>query len=1187
MRIRRLDLLKFGPFTDHTLSFSEGDYGLHLVCGPNEAGKTSTLRALHQLLFGIPGETKCQDHFLHQHDKLRIGAELEDVAGNVLHVIRRKGGKATALRGADDRSKVAPEKLDQLLGKIDAARFSSQFGIDYEQLRAGGTGILEGGGDVGTSLFAAGAGQANFAAILKSLSDDCDKLFKKSGRNQDINSGVKQLDDARKAVRQAQLSETKWNESNKTLDGTKTRREKLQAKLLSVQAESGRLESFLKALPLIGELRNLQNELKPVADVRQLPDDFAEARRNAGTEADSAKRNAGRAQERIETFTCEITELHIVEGLLTNAAAIEERGTDLGRYRKLLTELPGMKARQEQCLENIRRHKSEIGLAEDSGSATDHSITIEVRQQIRDLSSQESGISQSVQSTTKQLRQVQKELEETTSKLDDTTTASDTGELKSAIERIQKQGDLEQQEKRAGEEIERGQQQLQIDLKKKLRWSGSIEEIEQIPVPSAATARTFEQEFADAAAKLEKLHNELNDSEKELTATESALQRISLGHNVPTEEDLHAARKLRDNAWGLAKQAIDSDVDKTAVSKFLTTHSSTESLADFFQQSVSQADEIADRLRREAEKVAEKSQLIAQQSALLQSIERCRDRIEAAVEQEQRLAERWQEAWKATAIAPRQPREMMEWLSDHEQLLKDATTLREDQLQQESLAKKIETCRLQLANLLQPVTEQNHGEKNLEVLLDLSSQVIADAANQVQTRSKLEENVTRLRKEMAIAQEDATEATDSQTKWQQSWSAATASLRSGEDVTPSQADKLLDAFDELSGLHRELEQLNADIVNSEAAISEFEQAAQQLQANTEITSNDNDASAIIAQLNAALSKARTNQSLRNDKQKQLEDAQQELRDAQMQQEQAEAILLGLCQEAGCKSVEDLPALEESSRRRQQLEDQLATLRSRLQELAGANSVDEFVRLVSADDAATIEPRLEQLKQEVAELETSRDSLSESIGSLTQELDSMDGSGDAAQAQDEVEQIRARLHSDAEEYVRLKLALTVLKNAVDRYRKQNQGPVLQKASELFRRLTLGAFTELVQEFDDAGKPVICGCRASDQSLVGVRGMSEGTCDQLYLALRLATLEVWLDQHKDNPIPFIVDDILIQFDDERAAAALEIFAELSQRTQVIMFTHHQHLVDVAQKTLADQEVLSVQTLERSVMTRAVGI
>ena len=66
---------------------------------------------------------------------------------------------------------------------------------------------------------------------------------------------------------------------------------------------------------------------------------------------------------------------------------------------------------------------------------------------------------------------------------------------------------------------------------------------------------------------------------------------------------------------------------------------------------------------------------------------------------------------------------------------------------------------------------------------------------------------------------------------------------------------------------------------------------------------------------------------------------------------------------------------------------------------------------------------------------------------------------------------------------------------------------------------------------------------------MEGMSDGTTDQLYLALRLASLETYLKNNE--PIPFIVDDILMRLDDRRAMAALQVLAELSTKTQVIFF------------------------------------
>ncbi|MBR9982231.1 MAG: hypothetical protein KFF50_14470, partial [Desulfatitalea sp.] len=87
----------------------------------------------------------------------------------------------------------------------------------------------------------------------------------------------------------------------------------------------------------------------------------------------------------------------------------------------------------------------------------------------------------------------------------------------------------------------------------------------------------------------------------------------------------------------------------------------------------------------------------------------------------------------------------------------------------------------------------------------------------------------------------------------------------------------------------------------------------------------------------------------------------------------------------------------------------------------------------------------------------------------------------------------------------------------------------------------------------------GVRPGAGELVRVEGMSDGTADQLYLALRLASLEQYLANN--IPLPFVVDDILLRFDDRRSAATLDVLADLATRTQVVFFTHHRHLLEVA--------------------------
>lgn len=182
---------------------------------------------------------------------------------------------------------------------------------------------------------------------------------------------------------------------------------------------------------------------------------------------------------------------------------------------------------------------------------------------------------------------------------------------------------------------------------------------------------------------------------------------------------------------------------------------------------------------------------------------------------------------------------------------------------------------------------------------------------------------------------------------------------------------------------------------------------------------------------------------------------------------------------------------------------------------------------------------------------------------------MDGSSRAAEAAEQAEQVLARIRRLADRYVRVKLAARVLQQEIERYREEHQDPILKLAAGYFRELTLGSFTDLRTDLADNGQPVLAGLRPDEARGVYVQGMSSGTRDQLYLALRLATLE-WRLQSGET-MPFIVDDILINFDDERVKATIRVLAGLAEKTQVILFTHHRQVVEDARALAQTAQIM----------------
>jgi uncharacterized protein YhaN len=140
----------------------------------------------------------------------------------------------------------------------------------------------------------------------------------------------------------------------------------------------------------------------------------------------------------------------------------------------------------------------------------------------------------------------------------------------------------------------------------------------------------------------------------------------------------------------------------------------------------------------------------------------------------------------------------------------------------------------------------------------------------------------------------------------------------------------------------------------------------------------------------------------------------------------------------------------------------------------------------------------------------------------------------------------------------------LRWSIERFRESRQGPMLAQASAIFSGLTGGAFSRLVVDYES--EPLKLSGQRDVGTLVDIEGMSDGTRDQLYLALRLAALELHLEQ--TVPLPFIADDLFINYDDGRAKAGLEALAKLSELTQVVFLTHHDHLVPLAKEILGPE-------------------
>ncbi len=248
---------------------------------------------------------------------------------------------------------------------------------------------------------------------------------------------------------------------------------------------------------------------------------------------------------------------------------------------------------------------------------------------------------------------------------------------------------------------------------------------------------------------------------------------------------------------------------------------------------------------------------------------------------------------------------------------------------------------------------------------------------------------------------------------------------------------------------------------------------------------------------------------------------------------------------------DLEALRQARARARQVEEltaKLAEVEQRLQETpAPAGTPSDPQACQRALDLA--QARARALADELA-------GLSQEQGRLAQELDQLNQAPGAAQAQAGLDELREQRRELARRHGTLLLAGALLEQAMERFRLEAQPSLLQKASACLQRASAGAYEWLgsdIFEQDPGQDPNLTASPGPGAMERAAQALSRGTRDQLYLCLRLALAQEITAG--GEPVPLILDDPLVNFDDRRLAATLEMLREVAQERQVLLLTCHQ--------------------------------
>jgi len=1161
MEIRQLNLAAFGSFTDRTLVFDQEAGGLHIVYGPNEAGKSSALRGLKALLYGIDERTP--DNFLHANDKLRIEGCVRSADGGELSFARRKGRKNTLL--SNEGEPFDEKALIPFLQGVTQELFEMLFGIDHRALVQGGQEILEQKGEVGQALFSASLGSHALHAVLNQLDQEAGGLFLPQGSKPTINSALKAYTDLNRQIRDRSLSSRGWDEYFRALARTSKELDQIQAELADNRVEVNRLKRIQRILPKLARRHELLQKLEALGEVIVLPDDFGERRQKAVMERETAQAIILKAKSRLDGLQGQLDGLFVRQEVLEQGESIEALHARLGSYRKAMQDRPHIEAEYKQLRADaeslLKDVRPDLALAD-----------IEVlrpvfakRQRITELGNQNPVLASREKQAKSSLRETEARLEEARKERQKLPDIGSPDALRRAIAAARKPGDVDSAIQSSRSELATLTEQCVADLARLTLWTGSLEDIPGLPVPNRESINRFEELYAELDKRAQRFREKQEETAEALREASRRLDEMQRAGTVPTEEELIALRTEREQVWQLLRRQW---IDGEDVNIEASAMDAERALPDAFEYRVIGADELADRLRREAERVHSQASLLAELENEKQRAGEIVQQLDECTDEKKQIDTDWDALWAPCEIQPHPPREMRAWIDNLEKLrdrVAQLSTLR----QQVSDHEHTRDTQLQLLKQqLQSLRKDSPDTGLLEAMLLESEEVVDELEKISRQRETLDKEIKALERDQGSVRAECQAVSSELDDWKVQWKEVVEGVGLEGDALPSEAADVIDKLRDLFAKQSDAEKLHIRIQAIDEDAETFSGQVGTVVANVAPEFVKLLAEEAAMRLSTFLSESRTGQSRRQQIEEQLQQAQQDIQDSEATIQTMTERLGTLCAEAKRDSHAELDEAEHRSATYLRLKAEVDNVEKEILDTGEGATLVELEVEAEGVDSDALPAQVEALTQKIKEeLEPRQTTLAEAKGRQAKELELMDGGDEAAVLADQSQSVLASIRSNAERFVRLKLAARILRDEIERYRKANQGPLVKRASECFAVLTRGSFEDLRADFNEKDEPVLAGIRPSGER-VHVEGMSNGTRDQLYLALRLASLEKYMES--SEPMPFIVDDILVDFDDERSEAALSALAELAHKTQVILFTHHSRVVEQAQKLSAKQQV-----------------
>ncbi len=1148
MRLRRLTLECYGNFANTAIELQDAPGCLNLVVAPNGAGKSVVRQAISELLFGIAQQTPMAFQF--DYARMRLLATAVFAGGEEYGLIRRKGrgNTLTDLSGQPAH----PILVARMPRESDRKRLERLFVLDSAQLRAGGKALLQTDGDLADALLS-GAGELGSARALAA----------------DLARRRDEAAPARRSLR------TPFYEASEALAAANGRladtlvrppaiAEQEQLRAAAVQARETAAQHSREAAAELTRLSRLRSTrrhfqaldeatgwLQQHADAPVLPAPVGPALAAARQAAETARREAHAADQQAAGLADQLAAATVDRPVLAEAAAIERLVAERAIAQNALTDIPRREAELADAKAAIagllRDLSSPCDPADAAGEvrgAADIAAARTLIAEASTLAARRTAAQAALDRETEALAAAEEELATLPA-------ATDTAAMRAGLEEAVADGEPARQAGLATKAVADAQTRLDDALARVPGVARDVAGLATLPVAADATWTRLDRVVTDARSAASAAEARRASDAAELAAARGRLADLTKARPLPDAHALASARAHRDRGWALVFARLSGAGSPEAEAVYAPGLA----LPLAFERAVSAADAVADRRADEVERLASAAQLQAAIERAEATLATSAHAASARQADAAQAAARWADALAPVGLdAAFTLAEIRAFIAARDAVLAARVVWQAADTAAAALAGRHAGWAARLSGVM------GVPPGPLPALIATAKQQLADADGIVARREALARTAATARRAQGRAQPALDKAEVALAGWTSCWTAVLAQLRRPAGEAPDVTSAVLDQLVALPAQVQKADTAQQRLTEMRGQAARF--AADCAAVAARLSEPPGDPAIIALRLRDRLTAARAGDSSRHTLAGQAEAAAERKADAAAKSASAHLALQAAIVVTGAATIEDAERLVALAAERSGHEAAQDAARARLREDGEGLDPATLRQEMGAVPADLVAESVREAEGRVKLAREAAQDASARIERADIALRTLAAGQDAIRAAGDRQAAAARLSHVLEDALVQHLAATMLEHAlqeVETSTATNQR--LARLGETFAQLTGGAYDRLSPADEDSeskehGRLIAHEAGGAEKH---IGRLSEGTRDQLYLALRLVAIEDYV--HAAAALPFVADDVLQTFDDVRARAAMEALVRLSEHVQVVVLTHHPHLLGIA--------------------------